>query len=230
MSMRLELPGTYRSVGEFVRALERAVQVTEGDALLVLHRKHRRIREMTGRGLDYSGRAFAPYSKHGPYYLYPDGNTRGAPLSDSARRSRNRRARVLEQAGLERVSRTGKGIRFEHYGAAKSAHGRSRVDLFGLGRGPHMLNEIVAEVRGRRRSARLLRAPEPAQQMSRVASAALVIDGEAGERAEAHNEGRGRQPQRRFMDWAELENRDNVRRINERRTFRGRRVVRGERI
>lgn len=78
------------------------------------------------------------------------------------------------------VSRTGKGIRFESYDAFKRSLGRRGVDLRGPS-APHMLQAIVVQVRG-------------------GIVYIGIYDEFAAAKADGHNRGANRLPQREFFE------------------------------
>lgn len=149
------------------------IKVTAGDLLYAGEREKTRILNRTARGLDFLNRPFAPYSRKGPYYYYPQGKGyRAERLAITARFQSRLGGGILTKSGL--------GIKFESYDAFKKGLGRMNVDLTGP-RAPHMLQALAVQVQENR----LL----------------IGIWGPEEKKAEGHNEGiRGRLPQRRFLD------------------------------
>jgi hypothetical protein len=151
------------------------IQVTAVDLLYAGEREKTRILNRTLKGLDYLNRPFAPYSRNGPYYYYPQS---GGYRAERAAISFRFQARLGDGGG--KLTKSGIGIKFADYESFKKGLGRMNVDLTGP-RAPHMLQSLAVQVQGNR----------------------LIIGiwGAEEAKAEGHNEGiRGRLPQRRFLD------------------------------
>jgi hypothetical protein len=152
---------------------EGKITVTTGDLLYAGEREKTRILNRTMKGYDFMNRPFAPYSRNGPYYYYPQGNGYRAERVAIT-------ARFQSRLGSGIVTRSGLGIKFESYDAFKKGLGRMNVDLTGP-RAPHMLQALVVQVQG--------------------TTLMIGIWGPEEKKAEGHNEGiKGRLPQRRFLD------------------------------
>jgi hypothetical protein len=167
---------------------KQGVKITQADATYALERQRTRILERTARGVDYSGRPFAPYSTNGPYYYYPNGRVGTSKFSDRQNRaaaSRLKRKLVAKSgtnaAGGIRLTRSGKGIVFDSYAAFKAWLGRSVVDLFGP-RAPHMLQAMLVKVGS-----------------GIVTEGRIGIYGQEADRASGHQYGARRLPQRKFL-------------------------------
>lgn len=176
----------------------RALRPTVGDLLAVVSYQQARILKRTEQGVDYQGKAFAPYSTKGPYYFYPAGP---AGRIKGKAGARARVTRFGKQGPSGRRTRSGFGLRFASYAAFKHTFlGRSTVDLRGA-RAPHMLQQIAMQVGGQAIQAGLNpRAGSATELTTPARTASLGIYGEAGARASGHNEGTRRLPQRRFFD------------------------------
>jgi hypothetical protein len=138
------------------------------------------ILDRTQRGVDYQGNRFAPYSRKGPYYYYPNGSG-GRTKAEKASNIK----RVKRMAGRlrdGRVTRSGHGIRFDSYAAYKASMGRNgTVDLRGPS-DPHMLQAIVVRVQGGQ-------------------CYVGIYDTFAADKASGHNDGLNRHlPQRQFFE------------------------------
>lgn len=173
-----------------VKRWQKAIQVTAADAALVVNRQKTRILERTARGLDVEGRAFAPYSRKGPYYHYP---TKAGGSSFTERQKKAAAGRLFRAlkpggapkwAGGMRKTRTGKGLAFDSYAAFKRWLGRTAVDLRGP-RAPHMLQALVVKVAGAGAAI--------------VKEARIGIYGKEAARADGHQRGTGRLPKRKFL-------------------------------
>jgi hypothetical protein len=151
------------------------IQVTAGDLLYAGEREKTRILNRTLKGLNFLNRPFAPYSRNGPYYYYPQS---GGSRAERTAISFRFQVRLGEGGG--KTTRSGLGIKFENYEAFKKGLGRMNVDLMGP-RAPHMLQSLAVQVQGN--------------------TLIIGIWGAEEAKAEGHNEGiRGRLPQRRFLD------------------------------
>ena len=182
-----------------VHNLELAFVPTQGDVLLAGQILRSRIVQRTQNGVDVNGAPFTPYESTHVFYFYPDGHS-----------GRTREQRVSQTAG--RYAKTGKlgkrtplGIRYDSYAAAKAAHGRSNVDLFGMVQHPHMMNAMIVKAGGSEldMSADMLAGAtdmdafsqhEPCSQMH------VGFYGEEAGRAWGHNEGTKHLPRRHFFD------------------------------
>ena len=143
------------------------------DLLYAGEREKTRMLNRTMRGKDYLNRPFAPYSRNGPYYYYPQAKgPTGERMAISGKFALRLGNGVLTKSGL--------GLKFPNYDEFKRALGRMNVDLTGP-RAPHMLQALAVQVQG-----------------SKII---IGIWGAEEKKAEGHNEGiRGRLPQRRFID------------------------------
>lgn len=120
---------------------------TTGDLMYVGQGYRARIRERTFAGIDVNGAPFAAYSTKGPIYFSPnrsstDGRT-AAGRQARATASANRHAKT-GRIGI----RTATGIKYESYGAMKSALGRSNPDLYGAEQHTHMLDTMLVKAGG----------------------------------------------------------------------------------
>ena len=182
--------------------LELALQPTQGDILLAGQIFRSRVVQRTAHGLDVDGAPFAPYKSRGkPYYFYPEG---GAGRS-AEQRSKQTAGRYKKTGKVGQ--RTRLGIKYEGYGAAKAAHGRATVDLFGLVQHAHMMNAMIVKAGGAevdQASADFLNdngSELDAFTRNTVCSTLHVgFYGEEAERAKGHNEGTKHLPRRRFFD------------------------------
>jgi hypothetical protein len=163
------------------------VKITQADATYALERQRTRILDRTARGVDVDGAPFKPYSTKGPYYYYPNGRVGTSKFSDrqnraAASRLKRKLARgsVVSDGGVK-LTRSGKGLRFDSYAAFKRWLGRSVVDLFGP-RAPHMLQALVVKIGG---------AP--------VTEGRIGIYGDEAARASGHQYGTRNLPKRRFL-------------------------------
>lgn len=175
---------------EVVARWQKAIQITAADAALAVNRQKTRILERTAKGLDVEGRAFAPYSRKGPYYHYPNGRA-GSSFTDRQNKSAAARLfRALKPGGAPkwaggiRKTRTGKGLVFDSYAAFKRWLGRTAVDLRGP-RAPHMLQALVVKVAGAGAAI--------------VKEARIGLYGKEAARADGHQRGTGRLPKRKFL-------------------------------
>lgn len=181
-----------RLVDQVLIDLETVFKTTTGDLQLAGELVRTDIRTKTAAGLDVDGSPFAPYSKNGPYYYNP--STAGGKVAggeDKAARSAAKRLlkKITAKGGSGDLSRTGRTIKFEDYGAAHQAFGRPNVDLQGF-QAPHMLDAMVVLVDGREATA---------NDASPAAKVVVAIYGEEAARAEGHNTGAGHLPKRRFF-------------------------------
>ncbi len=172
-----------RSVEQLVVDLKTNLQTTQDDMLLVGEIVRAGVRERTARGVDADNTEFKPYSTKGPYYYNP--STAGGKIASvseaHAKRTAERIHRTLKAHGLPgELSHSGVSIRFASYAEFKASFGRLNVDLYGVDP-PHMLEEITV-------------VPQSDD------SVAIRLEGEGAARAQGHNTGAGRLPQRRF--WA----------------------------
>ncbi len=176
---------------------KQAVQITPPDATYALERQKTRILERTARGVDVNGSPFAPYSTKGPYYYYPNGRVGTSNFTDRQNKAAaSRLTRKLQSGSVRadsgvRLTRSGKGLRFDSYAAFKGWLGRSVVDLFGP-RAPHMLQAMIVRISG---------AP--------VTEGRIGIYGQEAERASGHQYGTAKLPQRKFLG-ANIEDRGLV--------------------
>ena len=173
--------------GGVVTRWKRAVEITVADATYALERQKTRILDRTARGVDVNGSPFAPYSTKGPYYYYPNGRVGTSRFTDRQNRAAASRLKrklatgtVRTDSGV-RLTRSGKGLRFDSYAAFKGWLGRSAVDLFGP-RAPHMLQAMIVRITG---------AP--------VTEGRIGIYGAEAERASGHQYGTRKLPQRKFL-------------------------------
>jgi hypothetical protein len=193
--------------------LELAFVPTQGDILLAGQILRSRIVQRTQNGVDVNGAPFAAYSTNGPYYFYPDRDVAGAKSRAERLTTVGNRFRETGKQGVRTTvavkgkdkRRAGVGIRYDSYAAAKSAHGRSNVDLFGMVQHPHMMNAMIVKAGGSEldMSADLVAGigdmdafsqHEPCSQMH------VGFYGEEAERARSHNEGTKHLPRRHFFD------------------------------
>ena len=133
------------------RILQNRLTVRIEDIELVAEEQKTRILERTARGVDYEGRAFAPYSTKGPYYYYPNGRNRtlggvASRIDRAAARRFHAKINKGRGAAIGEVTRGG-GIKFASYAEFKKALGRQNVDLTGP-RAPHMLQAFVKTISG----------------------------------------------------------------------------------
>lgn len=177
--------------GKLVRLSKKLATPTTEDALLAGDGQRRRILDRTRKGVDAKGAAMAPYSRNGPYYYNPNGRLAKADKEKiTEKQQKGAVKRLFKNLGgsastAPQPSRTGRSVRFASYAAFKKFLGRSGVDLRGP-QAPHMLQHITVKADG---------SPGGAAGLLRVG-----IYGEAARRADAHNEGSGKVPQRRFFD------------------------------
>lgn len=204
---------------DFLRWLDRIQREwkpTQADLLEIGNHQKTRIIERTDRGVDYLGNPFARYNSTRPYYYYPRGRG-GAKLNKSELTKLRRFAEkygattAADDIGLRERAEAAKraqkqlggkrtilGIRFESYEAFKfQGLGRTAVDLTGPD-APHMMGTIVVRTEG----------GEDAREV-----VIGIYDPEKGEIAEAHNEGLGNLPQRRFFDVSDADINEEVERI-----------------
>lgn len=178
--------------GKLIRLAKSKVLPTTEDALYAGQRQRTRILDRTAKGVDAKGASMAPYSRDGPYYYNPNGRlagtAAGAKISEKSQKAATRRLFKKLGGGADggpQISSTGRSIRFASYAAFKRYLGRSGVDLRGP-KAPHMLQGVTVKADG---------------SPGGVAAGVRVgIYGEAAERANAHNEGLGNVPRRRFFD------------------------------
>jgi len=173
--------------GAVITRWKAGVRITQADATYALQRQRTRILERTARGVDVDGSPFKPYSTKGPYYYYPNGRVGTSKFSDRQNRAaasrlkrKLQRGSVVSDGGVK-LTKSGKGLRFDSYAAFKRWLGRSVVDLFGP-RAPHMLQALVIRVTG-----------------SPVTEGRIGIYGAEASRASGHQYGTKRLPQRRFL-------------------------------
>lgn len=129
--------------GAYVK-LPRSLQLTPSELLAIGEREKTRIIRRTESGKDVRGVPFRPYSTKRPYYYYPSA---GAPTVTRQRASARLLKRLNRRGTGARLTRSGKGIRFDSYAAFKRALGRTHPDLTGP-RAPHMLQSMVVLTRG----------------------------------------------------------------------------------
>jgi hypothetical protein len=188
-------------------SIERAAQPTVGDLLFAGQRQRTRILKRTEDGVDVDGKTFAAYSKNGPYYYYP-GKT-----SKNRKAAVTRFAKKIGLAGIHGAvaKRSGLGIRFASYGAFKKSLGRKNVDLRGPS-APHMLQALIVKVGGvvlpgvSEFSTGLTQgAVESAGGGSATKASDIVLGiyGPEAVRANAHNQGGGHLPKRKFFGASE---------------------------
>lgn len=212
------------SAAETVIRLKRKSLPTAADALYVGERQRARILRRTESGRDVEGAAFAAYSTR-RFYWSPGGRVRSVFHKRLGRLSAGETIRVnealrkKERASVKRyfkivtkgesfkagtapyVSRSGLSICFPGgYAQFKATLGRRGVDLRGP-RAPHMLQAIQVRVEGSGETAAAVR---------------LGIYGEAAKRANAHNAGGGRLPQRRFFGVGKGDKPDAVKDLRDR--------------
>jgi hypothetical protein len=218
------------SLGETGLEIYRASLPTQGDLLFAVFGHKTDILERTSRGMDWQGKAFAPYSEKGPYYYSPGakGGGRGAAQVKREKGAATRAFRKLsgglsasrgtvssKRGGTMRPSRTGRSLVFESYRAFKQwARGSGVVDLTGPS-APHMLQAMQVYSRNAPVAA-------PANDAEQATEVRLSIHGDEGGRASGHHFGNPNKklPQRRFMG----ANDEDVRRIQAR--LEARRVAR----
>lgn len=173
-----------------------ALQPTKEDLLYAGQRQRTRILERTARGVDADEHPFKPYSANGPFYFNPNGRLSSEAREKVSEKSQKGAARRFlnkittkeerKKDGAPRLSRTKRTVKFESYAAFKKWLGRSVVDLRGA-KAPHMLQAITITVKG---AAGLFKG---------AGELVLGIYGEAAARAQGHNEGTKRLPQRKFF-------------------------------
>ena len=166
-----------------IKALKKAVQITEGDILYAGQRQRTRILDRTRAGVDMDGSPFARYSTKGPYYYNPTGGQAGRSLESQVSATK-RLKRKIEKGkpggGGMRLSRTGRTMVFEDgYAGFKAWLGRIGVDLTGP-RAPHMMQAIQTKVEG-------------------LKMLILGIYGPKADIAQGHNEGTRHLPRRHFF-------------------------------
>lgn len=127
--------------------LQALTTITTGDLLYLGQIWRARIRTRTFQGLDVNGQPFVPYSTKGPYYFYPNGSSASGKTADG------RKARATAAANRHKATgkigiRTSTGIRYESYAAAKTAHGVSVVNLYGMEQHTHMLDTMLVKAGG----------------------------------------------------------------------------------
>lgn len=197
-----------------------ALVPTQGDMLLAGQIWRSRIVQRTQNGVDVNGAPFAAYSANGPYYFYP--GTEGHGMSRSQAHGLYKFA-SFESSSLDRKlseyyrlrgvaaegrhgksgkvgKRTALGIRYDSYGAAHAALGRSNVDLFGLEHHPHMMGAMLVKAGGTELDMSATLDLDPSSNTSPCSQMNLGFYGEQEARARGHNEGAGHLPQRRFFD------------------------------
>lgn len=159
-----------------------------------------RIRTRTFEGLDVNGQPFQAYSRRGPYYFYPNGTS-----------TKDRKARAT--AAQNRHVKTGRigvrtptGIKYESYAAAKSAHGASNVNLYGMQQHTHMLDTMIVKAGGAELDLAAgdfmgSGAAEMDAFEQNVSNGQLAIGfyGPEAERAKGNNEGTSKNPKREFF-------------------------------
>ena len=172
---------------------------TQEDVLSVIEAQKTRILDRTLTGVDFEGRAFAPYSTTRPYYYYP--GTKGASIK--SRKAAVRRllkitgdvaAHRMEYLGSEsaggRKTRDGLGIRFDSYADFKASLGRAGVDLTGP-KAPHMLQALVTRVLELGNG----------EFDARIG----IYSADKTEIAEYHNAGTAHMPRRQFLGYADAD-------------------------
>lgn len=161
--------------------------INEKDLLFAAERQKARIIDRTAKGLDFEGKAFAPYKDTGrPYYYYAQsGGSANARI-----RAATRLHGTLGRSYGATLTKSRKGIKFPNYAAFKRWLGRkgSTVDLTGP-RAPHMMQSLVATVK------------PTGLGMFRIVIG--IYDEEKARIAEGHNKGvPGRLPKREFMGFS----------------------------
>lgn len=194
-----------QSAAAAIRAeIQAFAQPTTGDLLYVGQIFRSRIRQRTFQGVDVNGAPFAPYSSKGPFYFYPNKG------SATSRTSEGRKARATAAANRHAKTgrigiRTSTGIKYESYAAAKSAHGVSNVNLYGMEQHTHMLDTIIVKAGG----AEITQAAGEFMNTGSDLSAfeqntpgrelSIGFYGPEAERARGHNEGTAKLPKREFF-------------------------------
>jgi hypothetical protein len=183
------------SINRTVQSLQ---TVTTGDMLYAGQLFRSKIRERTLAGTDVNGAPFAPYSIHGPYYLYPNRGSAGSNRQARATAAKNR----YEKTG--RVGRrTPFGIRYDSYAAAKAAHGVANVNLYGMEQHTHMLDTILVKTGAIEASPELDILPDSEfaafEQNSPATTLAVGFYGPEAARAQGNNEGNSNLPARNFF-------------------------------
>ncbi len=194
--------------GPSIVTLRTAFVPTVGDGLWGGQIGRSRILDRTQRGVDVNGSAFAPYSTKGPYYFYPNqsvGSIRGGSVELKRARAVAASNRHKNTGGIGK--RTAVGIRYESYAAAKAAHGRTNVDLFGLEQHTHMLNSMIVKAGGSEvdQSASTFLLDDDTSEINAFAQnqpnseIRIGFYGEEADRARGNNEGTKKLPQRNFF-------------------------------
>ncbi len=205
------MPATFtgpggKPAGASIRATVHTLSTpTTGDLLAIGQAFRSRIRRRTQEGVDVDGVPFAPYSTNGPYYLYVNGAVGiargGTPETRKARATASRNRHI--KTGRIGV-RTPFGIKYESYAAAKTAHGRANVDLYGLQQHTHMLDTMMvraggSEVNGVAGELDFGSEFEAFENIAPATELQIGFYGPEAARAQGHNEGTGKLPRRRFF-------------------------------
>lgn len=195
-----------KPAGPAIRATVQALTTpTTGDLLAIGQVFRSRIRRRTQEGVDVDGVPFAPYSKNGPYYLYVNGAVGlargGTPATRAARATASRNRHI--KTGRIGV-RTPFGIKYESYAAAKTAHGRANVDLYGLQQHTHMLDTMLVRAGGSEVDATAGELDFGSEfvsfeNLAPTTELQIGFYGPEAARAQGNNEGTGRVPRRRFF-------------------------------
>lgn len=175
------------SLDDLAAKILKASTVTVGDALYAGQHIEAGIREATNQGVDFQGNPFIPYNETDPYYYYPF-----ASQNHSHEHMQRELGKLHKCLGGQRTKR---GIKFVSYGAFKRAIGALGVNLYGPA-APHMLEAPVIKVNGAE-----FRVGADYDALDVPASTLILgIYDEKGKLAAIHNEGLGRQPERRFWE------------------------------
>ena len=179
--------------------LGNALDITEGDFLVLLQEQRSRILERTQRGVDYNNAPFAPYNDTRRYYWYPAGPVGKQRSAHQLKRDKAAVTRAGRSLGMQfrtkadkeqNLTRSGLGLKFQSYRAFKFEYmGRSTVDLYGP-RAPHMLQSMMIKAGSMTdEGATFLESSgqDPTAVSSPVSEATLGIYGDAGTRATGHN-------------------------------------------
>ncbi len=192
--------------GLSVTKIQRRVTPTKDVALGLAKAQRARILKRTAKGEAFDGKAFAPYSKNGPYYYYPAGRVKGRSQASqrgsavrafrnitgkSAREHTGRRNALSGPMGEAWVT-PGGGLGFSSYDSFKKWAGRSSVDLLGL-REPHMLDAMQATATAK----------------GNEAEGVIGIYGAKAKIALGHHKGnrKTKLPRRRFLDASKADER-----------------------
>ncbi len=165
--------------------ITKASVITIGDALFVANHIDQTIHQSTAQGIDFEDSPFKPYNETDPYYYYPF-----AGQGHNHEHIQRELGRLHKQLGGQR---TKTGIKFVSYGAFKRSLGAAVVNLYGPA-DPHMLDAFEVRVNGVVFKLGSYDNPAPASVVT------LGIYNEKGRLAAIHNEGLGRQPERRFFE------------------------------